>query len=102
MIVRAVFLALILLPIAGFAAAQSERSGAPKTKKVSSTPPIVFYLAKGEDNACGPDCNEWIAAEGQIDAGAAQRLLTILTRLGKRKPPIFFHSPGGNGSAALA
>ena len=101
MIVRAAFLALMLLPIAGFAAAQSDRTGVAKAKKDSTPPPIVFYLAKGEADACGPGCNEWIAAEGQIDAGAAQRLSSILTRVGRRKLPIFFHSPGGIGSAAL-
>ena len=73
MIVRAAFLALMLLPIAGFAAAQSDRTGVAKAKKDSTPPPIVFYLAKGEADACGPGCNEWIAAEGQIDAGAARR-----------------------------
>ena len=92
----------MLLLMAGFAAAQSDRPGAAKARKDVPTPPIVFYLAKGEDDACGPGCNEWIAAEGQIDAGAAQRLSTVLTRIGRRKLPIFFHSPGGIGSAALA
>jgi hypothetical protein len=58
-------------------------------------PAIVFYLAKGEAHACGPDCSEWIAAEGAIDRGAAQRLRALLGRLGPRKLPIYFHSPGG-------
>ena len=102
MIVRVSFLALMLLPMAGFAAAQSDRTGAAKAKIDSSSLPIVFFLAKGEDDACGPGCNEWIAAEGQIDAGAAQRLSTLLTRVGRRKLPIYFHSPGGIGSSALA
>ena len=55
-----------------------------------------FYLARGEAGACGLDCNEWIAAEGKIDLGAAQRLSRLLAKLGNRRPPIFFHSPGGS------
>jgi hypothetical protein len=60
--------------------------------------PMVFYLAKGEPDACGPGCNEWIAAEGSVDFGAAQRLRA---RLGKRKLPIFFRSPGGLAAQAM-
>jgi hypothetical protein len=76
---------------------------APAAKKTSEfDAPIVFYLAKGEANACGPGCSEWIAAEGRLDAGADQRLRALLTKLGKRKLPIFFHSPGGSGTAGIA
>ncbi len=65
-------------------------------------PPIVFFLAKGDANACGVGCSEWIAAEGTFDAGADERLRAVLKRLGGRKLPIFFHSPGGAVSAGLA
>src|SRR6266700_5718935 len=64
-------------------------------------PDIVFYLARGEADACGRDCNEWIAAEGKIDAGAAQRLRRLLAKLGRRRPPIFFHSPGGSVAGSI-
>jgi hypothetical protein len=66
-----------------------------------SMAPIRFYLARGEPNACGPGCNEWIAAEGKIDAGAAQRLRQLLAKLGGRRPPIYFHSPGGSVVGSL-
>jgi hypothetical protein len=130
-------LAVMLLSLAGPAAAQTDRPAAPKSnkdapaakkdapaakkdtpaakkdtpaakkdtpaaKKDAPTPPIVFYVARGDDDACGPGCSEWIAADGQFDAGAPQRLRAVLNRLGKRKLPIYFHSPGGNGLAALA
>ena len=65
-------------------------------------PPIVFFVARGEPNACGVGCREWIAAEGTIDDGADDRLRALLRRLGGRKLPIFFHSPGGRVLAALA
>src|SRR5580704_1131427 len=63
--------------------------------------PIEFYLAHGDANACGPGCSEWIAAEGKIDAGAADRFRQLLRKLGDRRPPIFFHSPGGKVNDAL-
>ncbi len=98
----AILLATLLIPVGAFAAAESDRPAAPKTKAAVRSPPMIFYLAKGENGACGTDCNEWIAAEGQIETGSAQQLRTFLTRLGKRKLPIFFHSPGGNVTASLA
>src|SRR4029077_6825298 len=58
--------------------------------------PMTFFVAKGADNACGPGCSEWIAAEGTIDTGSASRLRTVLNRLGARKLPIYFHTPGGS------
>jgi hypothetical protein len=99
----AILLATLLIPVGAFAAAEPDRPAAPKTtpktKAAVRSPPMIFYLAKGENGACGTDCNEWIAAEGQIETGSAQQLRTFLTRLGKRKLPIFFHSPGGNVTA---
>jgi hypothetical protein len=96
----AILLAAMLMPVAGVAAAPSDRAKAPKAKAAQRSPPMIFYLAKGEDGTCGPGCSEWIAAEGQIEAGTAQQLRTFLNHLGKRKLPIFFHSPGGNVQAS--
>lgn len=73
-----------------------------KAPKATTFPPIVFYLAKGEPGACGPGCAEWIAADGMIDFAAPQRLRALFNRLGRRNLPIFFHSPGGSVSGALA
>lgn len=100
-------LAAIVVALAAPIAAQSESADAQKSKiapklAAPKSPPMIFYLAKGDDDACGPGCGEWIAAEGQFDADTAQRLRSILNRLGKRKLPIFFHSLGGNGMTAMA
>jgi hypothetical protein len=57
--------------------------------------PLVFYLAKGAPNACGPGCSEWIAGEGYFDAGAPERLRALLGRTGNRNLPIYLQSPGG-------
>jgi hypothetical protein len=98
----AILLATLLVPFAGFAAAEPARPVPPKTTAVQRLPPMIFYLAKGESGACGTDCSEWIAAEGQIETGSAQQLRAFLTQLGRRKLPIFFHSPGGNVIASIA
>jgi hypothetical protein len=57
--------------------------------------PMVFYLAHGEANACGPGCSEWIIADGKIDAGAAYRFQALLWKLNGSRPPLFLNSPGG-------
>jgi len=104
---RAPFLIAILVALAGPAAAQVNGSAAPLPKSPPEIAaailrdPMVFYLAKGEPDACGQGCSEWIAAEGYFDSGAPQRLRDVLTRLAKHKLPIFFHSPGGLGSSAM-
>jgi hypothetical protein len=64
-------------------------------------PDIAFYLARGEANACGRGCSAWIVAEGKIDAGAAPRRRRLLAKLGRARPPIYFHSPGGSMAGAL-
>src|SRR5215471_4345244 len=65
---RAAILATLLIALVGHAAAQPNRAGAPKGKAELWSPPMIYYLAKGEEGICGPGCSEWIAAEGQIDA----------------------------------
>src|SRR6266849_4156596 len=74
----------------------------PAQAKPSDTPPMAFFVAKGEANACGPGCSEWIAADGKIDLAAAQRLRALLSKLGRRKLPVFFNSAGGAVIGAIA
>jgi hypothetical protein len=74
----------------------------PAPDETRSLPPIAFFVARGDPNACGVGCREWIAAEGTIDKGADDRLRALLQRLGGRKLPIFFHSPGGSVGGGLA
>jgi hypothetical protein len=56
---------------------------------------MLFFVAKGAAGACGAGCSEWIAAEGNIDADAPQRLRDFLAPLDGRDIPIFFNSGGG-------
>ena len=85
------------------AAAQTNSPG----KRIATIPlknPMVFYLAQGEPNSCGPGCEKWIAAEGAIAHGTAARLRAFLTRHGSKagKLPIYFNSPGGITTESLA
>jgi hypothetical protein len=73
-------------------------ASAPEQQRI----PMVFYLAKGEANACGEGCSEWIAADGYIDVGSVQRLRSLLDRYPGRNLPIYFASPGGLLEDALA
>jgi hypothetical protein len=89
------------LPAASKPAAPPSKPATPETS-APLPPPIVFFVARGDANACGVGCSEWIAADGTIDRDADDRLHALLKKLGGRKLPIFFHSPGGVASAALA
>jgi len=66
--------------------------------------PMIFYLAQGEPNSCGLNCDEWIAAEGEITNGTAERMRAFLKRLGGKsnRLPIYFNSPGGVTSESIA
>ncbi|HEY3642668.1 MAG TPA: hypothetical protein VGL31_16360 [Xanthobacteraceae bacterium] len=97
----AIMLAVLASALAGEAvvaagATSDPAKAAPAGANVAAMAPLEFFLARGEADACGPGCNEWIAAEGKIDPGTAQRLRRLLTKLGRRRPPIYFHSPGGS------
>lgn len=99
-ILRLLFALAALVPLGEPAAAQRKLSDPISTPPIAPgfatvKDPMVFYLAQGQADACGPGCDQWIAAEGTIDLEALRRLRALLTRLGERSLPIFFHSPGG-------
>ena len=64
-------------------------------------PPITFFVAAGPPDACGPGCQQWIAADGKIDLEAAQRLRKVLAKLGQRRLPLLLHSAGGSVLGAI-
>lgn len=79
------------------------RTPARSKQSLPDLAPMVLYVATGEPNACGDGCSEWIAAEGSFDSSAASRFRTFLrAQPGRSKLPIFFHSPGGLQTQALA
>ncbi|MFZ5691211.1 MAG: hypothetical protein ACOY5F_08125 [Pseudomonadota bacterium] len=64
--------------------------------------PMIFFVAKGAPNACGPGCDTWIAAEGTFDPDVHERLSEFLNVPSRRRLPIFFHSPGGELQPSIA
>ena len=64
--------------------------------------PMIFFIAKGDANACGPGCSEWIAAEGMFDGPEVERQFQdLLNTLSGRNLPIVFNSLGGIIGEAL-
>ena len=55
---------------------------------------MIFYVARGAAGACGPDCSEWIAAEGTVQWDTHKRLINILDRQAGRRLPVVIHSWG--------
>jgi hypothetical protein len=97
----AMIVVTLVLACAANAGAQPK---APKAENDSSDPkttPLLLYLAKGEPNACGHGCSEWVAIEGSFDSDAGFRAQVFLARLEARGLPVYLHSPGGNTAAAL-
>jgi len=87
---------------AGAAAGAPERAKTPPAEtKAAAVPDMAFYLAHGEADVCGRGCSEWIAAEGRIDAGAAQRLRRLLARLGPAASQSIFIRRAARCSARL-
>jgi hypothetical protein len=63
---------------------------------------MIFFVAKGEPNACGPGCSEWIAAEGMFDGPQVERRFReLIDTLKGRNLPIVFNSLGGIIGEAL-
>jgi hypothetical protein len=84
----------LVLLTAPFAGAEPQRQ--------ASRQPMIFFLAKGGPDSCGPGCSEWIAAEGVFGPDTLGRLTAFLHALERTDLPIFFHSPGGSLQAAMA
>lgn len=101
---RALLIATLVLLGGSASAAPTVRPvpAARPAPKVAPAPPMVFYVVKGAPDACGRGCDSWIAAEGQIDSGAALRFRKFWAKVRDRKLPIYFSSPGGNLDQALA
>jgi len=92
--VRAIILGgLISVVAAGHAAAQT--SSRPPIGVFGSPPDaMIFYVAHGAADACGPGCSDWIAAEGTVQWDTFKRLLAILDRQAGRRLPLVIHSWG--------
>lgn len=86
---RKVAFSWLLCLIASAASAQAPR---PPVGGIGSLPDaMIFYVAHGAPDACGPGCSDWIAAEGTVQWDTHKRLFNILDRHGGRKFPVIIH-----------
>jgi hypothetical protein len=96
----AVFGGLVSFLAAGLAQAQ-----APERPAIggigSPIDAMIFYIAHGAADACGPGCSDWIAAEGTVQWDTHKRLIAILDRQAARKLPVVINN-WGNSSFNVA
>jgi hypothetical protein len=86
---------LISLQAFGLAAAQT--AARPPVGGIGELPgAMIFYVAHGVADACGPGCSEWIAAEGTVEWDTLKRLIAILDRQAPRKLPVVIHTWGSS------
>ena len=74
----------------------------PRPRPVFKHEPMIFFVAQGAPDSCGPGCDTWIAAEGTFDPEVHKRLSQFLSHPARRHLPIFFHSPGGELQPSIA
>ncbi|QPF82288.1 hypothetical protein IC762_21240 [Bradyrhizobium genosp. L] len=87
----------IVLGIALLAAgaAQAQNQGRPPIGGFGSpNGAMIFYVAHGAADACGPGCSDWIAAEGAVQWDSYKRLLAILDRQNGHKLPVVINIKG--------
>jgi hypothetical protein len=85
-------MAILVMAISLAPAARSQDAARPPVGGVNSpADAMIFYLAHGPDGACGPNCSEWIAAEGVVEWDTFKRLLAFAARLGERKLPVILN-----------
>ncbi|RUT97827.1 hypothetical protein EOD23_27995 [Mesorhizobium sp. USDA-HM6] len=83
------------------AAGLAALSAAAKETPPDYGPAMRFAVVRSSAPGCEPNCPEWIAAEGTIEAGTPALFRRLLKTLGGRQLPIVVNSPGGNVDAAL-
>ncbi|MBR0936393.1 hypothetical protein [Bradyrhizobium jicamae] len=85
----------IIFCFALLAAGVAEAQTRPPVGGVNSMPgAMIFYVAHGAADACGPGCSDWIAAEGAVQWDTYKRLLAILDRQTGRKLPVVINIKG--------
>lgn len=91
----------ILVAVFGAFAAISSPSFAADT--YTGAPIISFTPGRLPETAdCGPDCADFIVADGEIASGSSLWLLLAYKKIGDRKAPLVIHSPGGSIEGGLA
>src|ERR1700740_1169947 len=57
---------------------------------------MIFFVARGAPDACGPGCSSRIAAEGTVQWDTDKRLFNILDRNPGRRLPVVIRVCGGS------
>jgi hypothetical protein len=82
---------------------QSEGAASALSSAAAATePPMRFQLFEDVGPECGPNCPEWLSAEGQIVRGTADQFAAALRQVGDRKLPLLISSGGGSVDEAIA
>jgi hypothetical protein len=63
--------------------------------------PMTVVVVRASDKRCEPNCPQWIAAEGKIDASAVEKFRKLLANIGGGRYPILIDSTGGDFDAAI-
>jgi hypothetical protein len=85
---------LITVITASLALGQTTTARPPVGDFGSPPDAMIFYVAHGAADACGPGCSDWIAAEGTVQWDSHKRLIAILDRQAGRKLPVVIHAWG--------
>jgi hypothetical protein len=85
---------LVMTMLLAPAARSQDAARAPVGGVISPSDAMIFYLVHGRDGACGPNCSEWIAAEGVVEWDTFKRLFAFAARLGERKVPVILNAWG--------
>lgn len=85
----------IILGIALLAGGMAQAQTRPPIGGIGQLPDtMIFYVAHGGPDACGPGCSDWIAAEGTVQFDTFKRLIAILDRQADHKLPVVINSRG--------
>jgi hypothetical protein len=90
-LVRHILVAALMLACGPVRLVHAQKPGLPNDVR----DPMIFVVAHGGPDACGPGCSEWIAAEGMFDLDVEARFRRFLDSLNGRQLPVMFDSRGG-------
>ena len=98
--------AIMLAAAASFVPAAAEPQPAqpalPTPAQLLGGEPMRILLVRAQGPACDPNCPTWIAAQGKILPGTAEKLRKVIQSLSGRRLPILVNSPGGHVWEAMA
>jgi hypothetical protein len=74
----------------------------PTPAQLQTGEPMRIALVRAQGPGCDPNCPTWIAADGRIVLGTAEKLRQVIQSLAGRRVPILINSPGGLVADAMA